>query len=75
MQHYLPSAYGPIDRGQILSRHGIRDDMRAPGRLLLVVPGVDIDWTLVPDRRDVRRWLAVDLDGAHLAQRAHLSRG
>ena len=75
MQHYLPSAYGPIDRGQILSRQGIRDDMRSPGRLLLIVPGVDVDWTLIPDRGDVRRWLAVDLDGAHLAQRAHLSRG
>ena len=70
MQHYLPSAYGPIDRGQILSRQGIRDDMRSPGRLLLIVPGVDIDWTLAPDRRDVRRWWAVDLAGNRHAHAA-----
>ena len=63
MQHYLPSGYAPIDRSQILSRSDPRDDMRPLGRLLLVVPGVDIDWTLVPDRRDVRRWRAVDLSG------------
>jgi hypothetical protein len=24
---------------------------------------VDIDWTLIPDRRDVRRYRAVDLSG------------
>lgn len=67
---YLPSGYEPIDRSLILSRHNQRDDMRAPGRLLLIVPGVDIDWTLVPDKRDVRRWRAVDLSGdvhAHAA--------
>ena len=70
MQHYLPSAYGPIDRGQILSRQGLRDDMRSPGRLLLIVPGMDIDWTLIPDRRDVRRWYAVDIDGKRHAHAA-----
>ena len=40
MQHYLPSGYAPIDRSQLYSRQGPRDDMRAPGRLLLIVPGV-----------------------------------
>ena len=70
MQHYLPAGYAPIDRSQIPSRSNLRDDMRAPGRLLLIVPGVDIDWTLIPDRRDVRRWWAVDLDGTRHAHAA-----
>jgi hypothetical protein len=70
MQHYLPSGYGPIDRSQILARSDARDDMRPPGRLLLIVPGVNIDWTLIPDRRDVRRWYAVDLDGTRHAHAA-----
>ena len=39
MQHYLPSGHSPIDRSQLHSRQGPRDDMRQPGRLLLIVPG------------------------------------
>ena len=38
--------------------------------VLIDVPGLSVDWTLHPDRRDVRRWRAVDLDGnvqAHAA--------
>lgn len=64
MQHYLQDCYATIDRSQINSRRDLREDMRALGRLLLIVPGVDIDWTLIPDKRDVRRWRAVDLSGA-----------
>ncbi len=67
---YLPSGYAPIDRSQILRRSDPRDDARPLGRLLLDVPGVSIDWTLRPDRRDVRRWYAVDQGGdvqAHAA--------
>lgn len=52
--------YEPIDRGQLLSRQGPRDDMRSLGRIVIDVPGVSVDWTLHPDRRDVRRWRAVD---------------
>jgi hypothetical protein len=67
---YLPSDYGPIDRSLIPIRQDLRDDMRKPGRILIDVPGLSVDWTLHPDRRDVRRWRAVGLDGkvqAHAA--------
>lgn len=67
---YLPTNYGPIDRSQILSRQDPRDDMRKPGRILIDVPGLSVDWTLHPDRRDVRRWRAVDLDGKVMAHAA-----
>ena len=33
------------------------------GRLHLVLPGYTLDWTLHQDRRDLRRFRAVDLDG------------
>jgi hypothetical protein len=60
MSIYIPSDYGPITRADISSRHDPRDDCRPLGRLLLDVPGLSVDWTLRPDRRDVRRWYAVD---------------
>lgn len=67
---YLPSGYSPIDRSQLDSRLQPRDDMRGLGRILIDVPGLSIDWTLHPDRRDVRRWYARDITGqthAHAA--------
>lgn len=66
MQHaiWLPSGYEPIDRAQIPSRSNARDDARAPGLLVLEVPGLSINWTLKPDSRDVRRWWAADMAGA-----------
>ena len=70
MQHYTITDHEPIDRSLILSRHSPRDDARPLGRLLLIVPGISIDWTLVPDRRDVRRWWAVDLAGQRVAHAA-----
>lgn len=33
------------------------------GRLLLIVPGFTLDWTLRQDMRDLRRFYAIDLDG------------
>jgi len=71
MSIYLPQWSGePIDRSEILSRLNCRDDMRPVGRLLLDVPGLSIDWALNPDRRDVRRWYAVDLSGTVKAHAA-----
>lgn len=58
---YLPADHEPINRADILSRLDLRDDARKPERL--VITPLDIDWTLVPDKRDVRRWRAVDLTG------------
>lgn len=58
---YLPSDHAPINRAEIDSRHSLRDDMRKPERL--VITPLDVDWTLVPDKRDVRRWRAYDLAG------------
>ena len=60
---YLPADFQPIDRSDIPSRADPRDDMRRPGRILIDVPGLSIDWILKPDSRDVRRWRAVDLAG------------
>jgi hypothetical protein len=72
MQHdiWLPSGYEPIDRSLIPSRSDMRDDMRGPGLLVLEVPGLSINWTLRPDKRDVRRWRAVDLAGVVQAHAA-----
>jgi len=70
MQHYIASDYTPIDRSLILRRSDPRDDLRPVGRLLLDVPGLSIDWALVPDRRDVRRWFAVDAAGVRQAHAA-----
>lgn len=64
MSIYLPSDYEPIDRSQILSRYAPRDDMRPPGCLIIRdLSGISLEWTLIPDRRDVRRYRAFDLDG------------
>ena len=46
------------------------NDMRPLGRIVIDVPGLRLDWTLVPDRRDVRRWRAVDLAGVEHAHAA-----
>lgn len=70
MSIYLPPSYGPIVRADIQSRHALRDDCRPLGRLLLDVPGLSVDWTLRPDRRDVRRWYAVDQLGSVQAHSA-----
>lgn len=59
-----------MDRSEIPSRSDPRDDLRPLGRILIDVPGFSIDWTLVPDRRDVRRWRAVDQDGVVQAHAA-----
>jgi hypothetical protein len=67
---YLPSDYGPLERSLILSRQDPRDDAREPGRILIDVPNLSVDWTLHPDRRDVRRWRAVDLGGTVQAHAA-----
>ena len=67
---YLPNTHGPIDRSELPSRSEPRDDVRPLGRLVLAVPGLDLDWTLRPDRRDVRRWYAVDMDGKARAHAA-----
>lgn len=58
---YLPADFAPIDRAAIPSRLDPRDDARKAERI--VVTPIDVDWTLVPDKRDVRRWRAFDLDG------------
>lgn len=60
---YLPQDFAPIDRSQIPSRSDPRDDCRRVGRILIDVHGLSIDWALHPDRRDVRRWYAIDLSG------------
>ena len=67
---YEPNIIEPIDRSLILSRQDVRDDLRKPGRILIDVPDLSIDWTLLADKRDVRRWRAVDIFGivhAHAA--------
>ena len=42
------------------------------GRVLVVLPFFELDWTLPQDMRDMRRFRAIDLDGkeqAHAAPR------
>ena len=58
---YLPAGYEPIDRSQIPSRSDPRDDTRRPERLVITPLG--IDWVLVADPRDVRRYRAFDVSG------------
>ena len=55
------------DRGE-----PIRDDadQRQIGRILIDCGSTHIDWTLRPDRRDVRRWYAVDPAGNVVAHAA-----
>lgn len=55
------------DRGE-----PIRDDAdrRQIGRILIDCGSTHIDWTLRPDRRDVRRWYAVDPAGNVVAHAA-----
>ena len=55
------------DRGE-----PIRDDedRRQIGRILIDCGSTHIDWTLRPDRRDVRRWYAVDPAGNVVAHAA-----
>lgn len=57
----------PVEHAEPLGR---RDDCRPLGRIVIDVPGLSIDLTLIPDRRDVRRWRAVDLSGAVVAHAA-----
>jgi hypothetical protein len=40
------------------------------GRVLIDLPGCSIDWALRQDMRDMRRFRALDLDGALLAHAA-----
>ena len=40
------------------------------GRIMIALPGFDLDWTLRQDMRDMRRFRAVDLDGIVHAHRA-----
>lgn len=61
-------------RSDIESRHRPAPEPWQPylGRLLIDLPGCRIDWTLHQDRRDLRRFRCVDLDGiqhAHAAPR------
>lgn len=70
MTTYRTQWHAPIDRSDIASRSDPRDDLREVGRIHIVAGHINIDWTLRPDRRDVRRWYAVDLSGivrAHAA--------
>lgn len=69
MQHLL---YGDArrtwhgsPRSEIESRERPAPEPWTPylGRLLLDVPGYRIDWALHQNRRDLRRFRAVDLDG------------
>lgn len=70
MSIWLPSDHEPINRAEIASRLALRDDGRPLGRLVIEVPDLSIDWTLHPDRRDVRRWRAVDVFGVVQAHAA-----
>lgn len=61
-------------RDEIPSRE--RDPYERPtrfiGRVLVVLPFFELDWTLPQDMRDMRRFRAIDLDGkehAHAAPR------
>jgi hypothetical protein len=61
MRHYATRHISPASLDAMRERRpapGPRDDMRQPGRLLLDIGSQVIDLRLVPDRRDVRRWLA-----------------
>ena len=57
----------PVEHAEPL---GGRDDCRPLGRILIDVPGLQIDLTLIPDARDVRRWRAVDAATGQVMQHA-----
>jgi hypothetical protein len=65
--YYAPSTrHNGGERSDIPSRERHPYQRQEPyiGRLLIELPGFSIDWTLRQDMRDMRRFYALDAEGA-----------